>query len=227
MQIQPGWELYFDYAIYTSDVDPPPASVSTSSMSAAQQSPSGMISTPPTPPTPGASEEMTTVLTVSGGVSADYIMSMVTQPPEISTLIATSISQTLSGTPSTTSASLTHTGTSPILSGTSQAAGTVAATSSNITTIIRTAATPPVVPMISAFLGGALFATFVMVVCLICVRRQRSRNRKRAPWSFNAAGFRWHGTDGTGEPGDAREKCKSATDFDADSHFEGMTDEAE
>ncbi|KAJ7898050.1 hypothetical protein B0H13DRAFT_2521205 [Mycena leptocephala] len=43
MQIQPGWELYFDYAIYTSNVDPPPASMSppttipTSSTAAAQQ----------------------------------------------------------------------------------------------------------------------------------------------------------------------------------------------
>ncbi|KAJ7858572.1 hypothetical protein B0H13DRAFT_2571441 [Mycena leptocephala] len=43
MQIKPGWELYFDYAIYTSNVDPPPASMSppttipTSSTAAAQQ----------------------------------------------------------------------------------------------------------------------------------------------------------------------------------------------
>ncbi|KAJ7851264.1 hypothetical protein B0H14DRAFT_830115 [Mycena olivaceomarginata] len=31
MQIKPGWELYFDYAIYTSDVDLPPATISMSS----------------------------------------------------------------------------------------------------------------------------------------------------------------------------------------------------
>ncbi|KAJ7192253.1 hypothetical protein GGX14DRAFT_546522 [Mycena pura] len=31
MQIKPGWELYLDYAIYTSDMDPPPPSISTSS----------------------------------------------------------------------------------------------------------------------------------------------------------------------------------------------------
>ncbi|KAJ7024979.1 hypothetical protein C8F04DRAFT_1239397 [Mycena alexandri] len=35
MQINPRWELYFDYAIYTSDMDPP-SSISTSSTGAAQ-----------------------------------------------------------------------------------------------------------------------------------------------------------------------------------------------
>ncbi|KAJ7479436.1 hypothetical protein B0H11DRAFT_2280918 [Mycena galericulata] len=36
MQINPGWELYFDYAIYTSDADVSPASTLTSSTGAAQ-----------------------------------------------------------------------------------------------------------------------------------------------------------------------------------------------
>jgi len=49
MQIQPGWELYFDYAIYTSNTPPP--STSTSSTGAAQQtSLSTKSSTPNKPP---------------------------------------------------------------------------------------------------------------------------------------------------------------------------------
>ncbi|KAJ7772365.1 hypothetical protein B0H16DRAFT_1513232 [Mycena metata] len=50
MQINPEWELYFDYAIYTSDMDPP-SSLSTSSTGAAQQtSPPSTANTTKKPP---------------------------------------------------------------------------------------------------------------------------------------------------------------------------------
>ncbi|KAJ7851265.1 hypothetical protein B0H14DRAFT_265737 [Mycena olivaceomarginata] len=222
MQIMLGWEFYFDYAVYTSNVDPPvesPTSTtnSASSSGSTPQSPSTTISTP------------TIVLTVAGDASTIDILSAVTQPAETSTSIAVSISgltQTLSGPTSTVSASgLTLSGTSPAVGGTSQAAGAAAATSSNITTIIRMAGNLPAIPMIGAFLGGVLFGGLVMLVCLILLRRRRTRKRKRAPWIFNAAGFGFDERRGTGEKGDRREKYKSATEF-GEPGFE-ITEDAE
>ncbi|KAJ7015859.1 hypothetical protein C8F04DRAFT_1204926 [Mycena alexandri] len=134
MQINPGWELYFDYAIYTSNVDPPVESLSSNSGST-QSGPSSIVSTPPTL---DASEPI--VLTVDGRPSTVHIGSTLTQPPEISTTTAVSISM-VAQTPSggATSAPLTSLTLSSVVDGTSQGvdrtsgtAGTAAATSSQI-----------------------------------------------------------------------------------------------
>ncbi|KAJ7913744.1 hypothetical protein B0H13DRAFT_2325996 [Mycena leptocephala] len=222
MQIMSGWEFYFDYAVYTSNVDPPVDSLTSTTNSASSsgstpQSPSATISTPPI------------VLTVTGDASTVDILSTATQPAETSTSIAVSISrltQTLSGEDSTVSAlGLTLSGTSPAVGRTSQAAGAAAAASSNVAAIIRMTGNLPVVPMIGAFLGGALFGGLMMLVCLILLRRRRTRNRKRAPWIFNAAGFGFDERSPTGEKGATHEKRTSVTDF-GEPGFE-MTEDAE
>ncbi|KAJ6495194.1 hypothetical protein C8R45DRAFT_164233 [Mycena sanguinolenta] len=213
MEIQPGWELYFDYAIYTSDADPPVAVVSTTSSSGGkQQSSSTVISTLPTP---DASEPI--VLTVSGAASTidNNITSTVTQAVETSISVSISwATQQFSGSASATVSvsTLTLSGTSPAGGGTSQAAAATSSNSNN-TTIIRKTGNLPVVPMISAFLGGALFATLVMVVCLNFLRRRRSRKRKRTAWTFNASRSGFNETSGKEGRGNAREKYESATDF--------------
>ncbi|KAJ6549736.1 hypothetical protein B0H19DRAFT_1073657 [Mycena capillaripes] len=212
MQIMSGWELYFDYAVYTSNVDPPVESPTSATNAASSsgtipQSSSMTISTPPI------------ILTVAEDASTIDILSTVTQPAETSTSTAVSISrltQTLSDGTSTVSATasgLTLSGTPPDVGATSQAAGAATATSSNITTIIRIAGNPSAIPMIGAFLGGALFGGLVMLVCLILLRRRRARKRKHAPWIFNAAGFGFDERRGTGEKGDGCQKHTSATDF--------------
>lgn len=158
------------------------------------------------------------VLTVAAEASTidNNIISTVTQAAETSIVVSTWVTQQVSEGVTVTSAStLTLSGTSPGVGGTSQAGGAAAETSSNNTnTIIQMTGNPPVVPMIGAFLGGALFATLVMAVCLILLRRRRSRKRKRTAWIFNEPRFVFDERGGRGEKGNAREKFKSATDSD-------------
>ncbi|KAJ7441304.1 hypothetical protein B0H11DRAFT_2204838 [Mycena galericulata] len=187
MQIKPGWELYFDYAVYTSDIGAKPG---------------GHTSEP---------QYDDLDASIANCQRNDYsdrswgdLNRQYPQHDDRNFNI-----QSIVDLGRATSPSLTLSGLSPTVSGTAQ----VATTSSNITTIIRMSANPPVVPMIGAFLGGSIFATLVMAVCLIVLRRRRSRKRKRTPWMFNAAGFGLVERGGTGEKGDAREKQKSATDF--------------
>ncbi|KAJ6549735.1 hypothetical protein B0H19DRAFT_1073656 [Mycena capillaripes] len=54
MQMKPGWELYFDYAIYTSDVYSPPATISMSSTGTAQSTSLSTNSTTANKPPVGA-----------------------------------------------------------------------------------------------------------------------------------------------------------------------------
>ncbi|KAJ7192257.1 hypothetical protein GGX14DRAFT_596052 [Mycena pura] len=204
MQIKPGWELYFDSAVYTSDVDPPVA-VESATLSSGpggmQQSPSAVISTLTTLDASGEP----IVLTIAGAASTidNNIISTVTQAAETSIAVSMSwVTQQVSGGATVTSAEST-----PTLSGTSA--------SNNTNTIIRMTGNPPIVPMIGAFLGGALFATLVMAVCLILLRRRRTRKRKRTAWIFNEPLFGlFDEGGGRGEKGDVREKHRSVTDSD-------------
>ncbi|KAJ7772366.1 hypothetical protein B0H16DRAFT_1685387 [Mycena metata] len=222
MQINPGWELYFDYAVYMSNIAPPVEPLPSSSGSTRPSS----SSTLSTPPALNVSEPI--VLTVDGKASTVDIGSTLTmtQPAEISTTTAVSIlistlAQTSSGgvvsAPLTSlplnATSSTVERTSQQVDGTSQSADTAAATSSQITTIIRMAGSPSALPMIGAFLGGVLFATLVIAACLILIRRRRLRSRKRRPWTLNAARLESDQRAGTPD-GDPDEKPKFATDFE-------------
>ncbi|KAJ7874875.1 hypothetical protein B0H13DRAFT_2348445 [Mycena leptocephala] len=213
MQIMSGWEFYFTYAVYTNEL----------SIELGEH------------PAESQCEDLDTV-NCFDAVSISRL------------------TQTLSGEDSTVLAlGLTLSGTSPAVGRTSQAAGTAAATSSNNTAIIRMAGNPPVVPMIGAFLGGALFGGLVMLHGIHIsdwMKRSRSqalpneddlvflgedygrncdirccctRNRKRVPWIFNAAGFAFDERSPTGGKGTAREKPTSTTDF-GEPEFEMMED---
>lgn len=165
---------------------------------------STMVSTPST-----LNPTDTIVLTVDGRTTTVDVANTVIQPAETSTATAVSISRVtqislgeVTSAPPTSSATPSHLDTpSQVSDGTSGNVVPVAISSSQITTIIRMTANPPLLPMISAFLGGALTATLVITVCLVLIRRRRTRLRKRRPWTLNATPFKFNEGDDT--PGKA------------------------